>query len=124
MGQTSRIFRSIGIIKMSLYQKLAKVMDDRNIGGYVELLHEDAEIVFHKSGNKFTKSEWASMVVDMMGNPKFVNDASRCIYENDEILVSHDFMSYPDDTKEAVMLVCMIKDGQIIRMETGATPLT
>ena len=51
------------------------------------------------------------MVVDMMGNPKFVNDASRCVYENDEILVSHDFMSYPDDTKEAVMLVCMIKDG-------------
>ena len=99
-------------------------MDDRNIEGYFELLHEDAEIVFHKSGNKFTKSEWASMVVDMMGNPKFVNDASRCVYENDEILVSHDFMSYPDDTKEAVMLVCMIKDGQIIRMETGATPLT
>ena len=69
------------------------------------------------------KSEWASMVVGMMGNPKFVNDASRCVYENDEILVSHDFMSYPDDTKEAVMLVCMIKDGKIIRMETGATPL-
>jgi hypothetical protein len=44
-------------------------------------------------------------------------------YENDEILVSHDFMSYPDDTKEAVMMVCMLKDGQIIRMETGATPL-
>ena len=64
-----------------------------------------------------------SMVVGMMGNPKFVNDASRCVYENDEILVSHDFMSYPDDTKEAVMLVCMLKDGQIIRMETGATPL-
>jgi hypothetical protein len=38
-------------------------------------------------------------------------------------LVSHEFMSYPDDTKEAVMLVAMKKDGQIIRMETGATPL-
>jgi len=38
-------------------------------------------------------------------------------------LVAHNFMSYPDDTKEAVMLVCMLKDGQIIRMETGATPL-
>jgi len=33
-------------------------------------------------------------------------------------------MSYPDDTKEAVMMVCMLKNGQIIRMETGATPLT
>ena len=63
------------------------------------------------------------MVAGMMGNPKFVSDSSRCVYENDEILVAHNFMSYPDDTKEAVMLVCMLKDGQIIRMETGATPL-
>ena len=60
---------------MSLYQKLTKVMDDRDVEGYVALIHEDAEIVFHKSGNKFTKNEWASMVVGMMGNPKFVNNA-------------------------------------------------
>jgi hypothetical protein len=113
----------MGRIKMSLYQKLTKVRDDRDVEGYVALIHEDAEIVFHKSGNKFTKTEWADMVVGTMGNPKFVTDASRCVYENDEILVSHNFMSYPDDTKEAVMVVCMKKNGQIIRMETGATPL-
>jgi hypothetical protein len=108
---------------MSLYQKLTKVMDDRDVEGYVALIHEDAEIVFHKSGKKFTKTEWADMVVGTMGNPKFVTDASRCVYENDEILVSHNFNSYPDDTKEAVMVVCMKKNGQIIRIETGATPL-
>ena len=45
------------------------------------------------------------------------------VNENDEIMVSHDFMSYPDDTREAVMLVALLKDGQIIRMETGATLL-
>jgi len=110
---------------MSLYQKLTNVMTDRDVESYAALFHEDAEIIFHKSGNKFTKSEWATMVVDMMGNPKFFNDPSRsrCVYENDDIMVSHEFMSYPDDTKEAVMLVAMKKDGQIIRMETGATPL-
>ena len=63
------------------------------------------------------------MAAGMMTNPKFVNDAFRCVYENDEILVSHDLMSYPDDTKEAMILVCMLQDGKIIRMETGATPL-
>ena len=31
---------------MSLYQKLTKVMDDRDVEGYVQLIHEDAEIVF------------------------------------------------------------------------------
>ncbi|MDC1290999.1 hypothetical protein N8X78_01520 [Planktomarina temperata] len=108
---------------MNFYDKLQRVMEDRNVEGYVGLLHENAEIIFHKSCSRFDKSEWASMVAGMMGNPKFVSDSSRCFYENDEILVAHNFMSYPDDTKEDVMLVCMPKDGQIIRMETGATPL-
>jgi hypothetical protein len=107
-----------------LFEKLSKVMAERDVDAYGQLLHEDAEIIFHKSGNRFNKKDWLEMAAGMMENPKFVNDSSRCVYENDEILVSHDFMSYPDNTKEAVMLVCMLKDGQIIRMETGATPLT
>ena len=32
-------------------------------------------------------------------------------------------MSYPDDTREAVMLIAMLKDGKVIKMETGATSL-
>ena len=63
------------------------------------------------------------MVRGMMANEKFIQESSRCIYENEEIVVSHSFMSYPDDTREAVMLVAMLKDGKIIRMETGATTL-
>jgi hypothetical protein len=58
-----------------------------------------------------------------MANEKFIQESSRCVFENDDILVTHDFMSYPDDTREAVMGVIMLKDGKIIRMETGATPL-
>tara|TARA_Y100000385_G_C13030838_1_gene610668 strand:- start:416 stop:751 length:336 start_codon:yes stop_codon:yes gene_type:complete len=111
-------------VKINLYNRLQQVTDDRNVEGYIDLIHEDAQIIFHKSGNRFGKGEWASMVAGMMQNPKFVSDASRCVYENEEILVVHNFMSYPDDTKEAVMLVCMLKDGKIIRMETGATPLS
>jgi len=64
------------------------------------------------------------MATGMMTNEKFVQDSSRCVYENDDILVMHDFMSYPDDTKEAVMGVIMKKDGKIVRMETGATLLS
>ena len=61
---------------MSLYQKLTKVMDDRDVEGYVALIHEDAEIVFHKSGNKFTKSEWAIHGRWYDGEPKV---RKRCI---------------------------------------------
>jgi hypothetical protein len=63
------------------------------------------------------------MVTGMLANDKFIQDSSRCVYENDDIMVQHSFMSYPDETKEAVMLVAMLKDGKIVRMETGATAL-
>ena len=63
------------------------------------------------------------MVTGMMASDKFIQDLTRCVYENADILVQYAFISYPDDTKEAVMMVAMLKDGKIIRMETSATPL-
>ena len=108
---------------MSIHQKFVDSERNKDVESHMALFHQDAEIVFHKSGNTFSKTEWASMVANMLANPKFVTESSRCVYENDEIMVSHDFMSYPDDTREAVMLVALLKDGQIIRMETGATLL-
>ena len=108
---------------MSVHKKLTKFMADRDVDGYLDLLHEDFSVVFHKSGSSFGKEEWASMVRDMMGNNKFIQESTRCVYENSEIMVAHSFMSYPDDTREAVMLVAMLKEGKIIHMETGATAL-
>ena len=37
------------------------------------------------------------------------------------IRVLNDLMAYPDDTREAEMLIAMLRDGQMIRIETGAT---
>ena len=108
---------------MNLYEKLNAFMQNRDVDTYLSYLHEDFKVVFHKSGNSFNKEEWASMVKEMMANDKFIQESSRCVYENDDILVEHSFMSYPDDTREAVMLVATKKDGKIIHMETGATTL-
>lgn len=63
------------------------------------------------------------MFAAIMANKKFIQDPTGLVYENDDIQVVHNFISYPDDTKEAVMIVSMIKDGQIIHMKTGYTPL-
>ena len=38
-------------------------------------------------------------------------------------MIDHSFMSYPDGTREAVMLVAKLKDDKILHMETGATSL-
>ena len=87
------------------------------------MLLDDFTVILHKSGNSFSKEEWSSLVSGMFQNEKFVFESSRCVYENDEILIDHSLMSYPDGTREAVMLVAKLKDGKIIHMETGATPL-
>ncbi len=108
---------------MSIYEKLTQLMANRNVDAYIDLLHEDFTVVFHKSGSSFGKEEWSSMAREMMANDKFIQESTRCVYENSEILVEHSFMSYPDNTREAVMMVAKLKEGKILHMETGATAL-
>ena len=108
---------------MSVYEKLTQLMANRNVDAYIDLLHEDFTVVFHKSGSSFGKEEWSSMAREMMANDKFIQESTRCVYENSEILVEHSFMSYPDNTREAVMMVAKLRGGKILHMETGATTL-
>ena len=70
---------------MSLHKKLMQICNDRDLSSYLDMLHEDFTVVFHKSGNSFSKEEWSSMVAGMFDNEKFVFESSRCIYENREI---------------------------------------
>ena len=53
------------------------------------------------------------------GGPK--TESFRIIYENNEIGVAHFFVSFDDGSRQAVLAVYIIKDGKIIRSETGAT---
>ena len=108
---------------MKLHDKLEQAIINRDIDAYLDLLHDDFIVTFHKSGNSFSKEEWATMVIGMLANEKFIHESSRCVYENNDILIQHNFMSYPDDTREAVMLVAILKDGKIINLESGATSL-
>ena len=53
----------------------------------------------------------------------FIVEGDRCLYENDDILVTHAFVTFPNGTKDAVMMVHMKKDGLLWRTETGSTPI-
>jgi ketosteroid isomerase-like protein len=107
-----------------LYEALQTAMDNKDIDAYAELLHEDFVFVRHQSGTEANKEDWMSTARIMMSSEDLTFERSRCLYENDEILIMHDFMTFPDGSKEAVMAVNMLKDGKIIRIETGATPLS
>ena len=50
-------------------------------------------------------------------------DKARVVYENDEIGVHHSIVTFNDGNVEAVMAVYKYKDGKIMSLETGATPM-
>ena len=108
---------------MSLYEKIRKTSEDKDIKAYLDLLHNDFVFVRHQTGNEVTKSEWEPTLTAMMESESLETTDVRCLYENNEILVMHQMMNFPDGTSEAVMIVNNLKDGKIIRAETGATPI-
>ncbi|MDG1540994.1 MAG: nuclear transport factor 2 family protein [Candidatus Thalassarchaeaceae archaeon] len=106
---------------MGVYELLMKAIEERDATHYTEALHDDYEFVRHQTGTTIGKSQMSEMMVSMMANEDVVIKESRCIYENDDILVEHSVMDFPDGTTEAVMAVHTKKDGRIIKTETGAT---
>jgi hypothetical protein len=108
---------------MSLYQKIKAAQDSKDLEGYLGCLHENFVFVRHQSGSEVSKSDWKPTLTAMMESDALSFHNQRCIYENEEIMVEHSFMTFPDGTSEAVMVVNLLKDGKIIRTETGATPI-
>ena len=47
----------------------------------------------------------------------------RCIYENDDILVTHNIATFENGRREAVLQSILKKVGLLRRGETGATPV-
>ena len=102
---------------MSILEKYEKIFLEKDEAGMNEILHDDFKFTMHASGNVLSKSDvigWA------MGDD--INEEKvRILYENDEIGVRHNFVTFKDGNTQAVMAVYMFKDGKIISMETGAT---
>ena len=88
-----------------------------------KLMADDFVFVRHQSGTEVTKAEMLGWDRFKPGAPTVITNNFRVIYENDEIGVAHEFNEYPDGSKEALMGVHTIRDGQVTRLETGATPL-
>jgi len=109
--------------KMSLYEKMKAASDNRDVEAWLDCIHDDFVFVRHQTGAEMSKEEWTPMVTAMMQSDQLDIKNQRCIYENEEILVTHSMMNFPDGTSEAVMVVNKLKDGKVIRVETGATPI-
>lgn len=109
---------------MSVFEKMKASMDNNDTPAFLALLHDDFVFVRHQSGTTMSKGDMATMMAEMEGVEGWSVKDQRCIYENDDIVVEHSVMTFPDGTTEAILGAHTLKDGQIIRMETGATLLS
>tara|TARA_B100001964_G_scaffold70120_1_gene79473 strand:- start:87 stop:410 length:324 start_codon:yes stop_codon:yes gene_type:complete len=103
---------------MSLIQKFINAQDNQDLKAYNEVVSEDYIWVKHSTGEEIPRDELSKWLISPDA-PK--TESSRIIYENDEIGVAHYFISFKDGSRQAVLVVYIIKDGKIIRSETGAT---
>ena len=92
-----------------------------NLEALAEVIHDDFVFNPHVGGMTMSKS-------DLMGfasNDLTRSENDRTLFENDEVGVTHSLVHFASgSTSEAVLSFLRFKDGKIISMETGATPLS
>ena len=103
---------------MSVIKKLWEAEETKDLNKFNEVISEDFVWIKHSTGEEIGRdvlSKW------FMSNDAPISENNRIIYENDQIGVAHSFVTFTDGSKQAVLVVYVIKDGKIIRSETGAT---
>ena len=70
------------------------------------------------------RDDYKQMIGQVIVSGKLARNDVRCIYENDDIMVEHAMVSFPNSSTDAVLVAMTLKDGKVFRTETGSTPLT
>ena len=105
-----------------LYDIMAKAKADRDIEAFNGCYHDDWEFKFHSSGRIVRRGDNTDeQTLERWDTFKVEDD--RCLYENEDILVTHSILHFPNGSTDAVMMVHMKKDGLLWRTETGSTPM-
>ena len=105
-----------------LYDKVCEAEEHQNAQTHMYILNEDSITVLHSSDKEITKK--MRPFIDQISAAKELSQAdANCLYENHEILVSHQVMTFGDGSKDAVMFVKRKKHGKIIRSKTWPSPL-
>ncbi len=103
---------------LSTYQEAFETGNKETLN---EILHEDFQFIPHVSGAVVDKKG----VLEFAGSDAVRIENNRILFENDEVAVDHCIAHFANgSTSEAVLAFYQFRDGKIIRIETGATPLS
>ena len=107
---------------MSIIEAYNEAWDNGDVDALAKIIHDDCVFNPHVGGITMGKSDILGFAGGE-GTPQSEN--RRILFENDEVGVAHSIVHFANDSdSEAVMAFMRFKDGQIISMETGATPLS
>ena len=105
---------------MSILEKYSAALKNKDEAVMNDLLHDDFKFTMHKSGKIIGKAD----VIKWAMSGDINQDKARVVYENDEVGIHHSIVTFNDGNVESVMAVYKYKDGKIISLETGATPMS
>jgi len=108
---------------VSLFEKIKEAAEQKDADKWIAFYHDDFQFVRHQTDSTMNRDQIYDMLKTMFINNAVVQNNHRCLYENEDTLIEHSVMAFSDGTRESVLVVHMLKDGKIIRTETGATPL-
>ena len=107
---------------MSIIAAYNEAWDNGDVDALANLIHDDCVFNPHVGGITMSKSDILGFAG---GDNTPQSENNRILFENDEVGVAHSIVHFANDSdSEAVMSFMRFKDGQIILMETGATPLS
>ena len=109
---------------MSVYEQWSASTRNRDAEGMIACLHDDYTFVRHQTGTTMNKAEMAEMLRAFMGNDGITVHSQRCLYENEDVMVEHSVIDFPDGSREAIISFHRLKNGRVIHVETGATLVT
>ena len=105
---------------MSILEKWAKAVDERDTSTMSEIMHDDYEFTLHSAGKILYKQD----VIDWVATDDIVATNNRILYENDEVGVNHAVVTFKSDGNvQGVLAFFRFKDGKIFRQVTGASNL-
>ena len=92
-----------------VYEKFVETWKNNDIEAYLECYHEDWQITFHSTGRIMRLKEISDQIGNWMVTARF--EKHRYLYENEDILVTHNIATFENGSREAIYNLTLKKMG-------------
>ena len=83
------------------YEKFVEAWENIDIEAYLDCYHEDWQITFHSTGRIMRLEELSDQIGNWMVTGRF--EKHRCLYENEDILFTHNIATFENGSREAIL---------------------